>query len=306
MVLPFALFVIVMLAYAPDAFVFDVQFTLSRLGAIPLKDQLPNVALNYTVLISQDFWMLAGVIGLFLLRPARFQRLSLILFFVPLVLLGRTAALYSLSFYYMIALLPLVAVGAASLVYYGTPYVFRAVESAFTPFSQTRQVMSLQHPLARIGAGLAVLLVVASPLLTSTALMVNQVPTRWNTAIDPFLLNADDARQAAEYVNQHTDADDLVIGSPPVGWLFEAHAADFQMAVAATGEGTVHFPPDVPSERFAFDAHYEQACFVVVDNLWRNWGAVHIPGVLRMLSEVETWPLAFEVGSIQVYRNPRL
>jgi hypothetical protein len=148
--------------------------------------------------------------------------------------------------------------------------------------------------------------VVASPLLTSTALIVNQVQTRWTTVIDPFLVDANDARQAAEYVNQHTRADDLVIGSPPVAWLFEAHAADFQMAVAATGEGTVHFPPDVPSDRFAFDARYEQARFVVVDNLWRNWGAVHIPGVLRMLREVETWPLAFERGTIQVYLNPRL
>jgi hypothetical protein len=160
MALPFALFVFVMLAYAPDAFLFDAQFTLARLGAISLKDQLPNVALNYTVLISQDFWMLAGVIGLFLLRPARFQRLSLLLFFVSLVSLGRTAALYSLSFYYMIALLPLVALGAASLVYYGTPYVFRGVyislESVSTPFSRTRNIMSLQHPLAKLGAGLAV------------------------------------------------------------------------------------------------------------------------------------------------------
>ncbi len=134
--------------------------------------------------------------------------------------------------------------------------------------------------------------------------MVNQVETRWSTAIDPFLMVAEDARAAAEYVNQHTSVDDVVIGSPPVAWLFTANAADFQMAVAATGEGTVHFPPDMPAERFAFDARYEGARFVVVDNLWWNWGAVHIPGVLRMLRAVETWPVAFEAGTIVVYENP--
>ncbi len=308
MALPFGVYIAVMLASAPQAFLFDVQFTLARLGAIPLVDQLPNVALNYTVLISQDFWMLAGVIGLFLIRPARLQRLSLLLFLLPLILLGRTAALYSLSFYYMIALLPLVALGAGALVRYGAPDVFRAVctglEALFA--SRTRRAVSLQRRLARVGAGGVVLLVVGSPLLTSTALMVNQIDSHWSTAIEPFLINAADAREAAEYVNRRTSAGDVVIGSPPVAWLFDAQAADFQMAVAATGEGTVHFPPDVPAARFAFDPRYTGARFVVVDNLWRNWGAVHIPGVLRMLREVESWPRVFEAGAIEVYRNPDL
>jgi 4-amino-4-deoxy-L-arabinose transferase-like glycosyltransferase len=308
MALPFTVYIAVMFASAPQAFLFDVQFTLSRLGAIPLEVQLPNVALNYTVLISQDFWMLAGVIGLFLLRPARLQQLSLLLFLLPLVLLGRTAALYSLSFYYMIALLPLVALGAAALARYGAPYAFRAVcaslELVFAGW--TRHGVSLQPWLARVGAGGVVLLVIVSPLLISTALMVNQINTHWNTAIEPFLIKADDARQAAAYVNSRTNANDVVIGSPPVAWLFDAQAADFQMAVAATGEGTVHVPPDVPADRFAFDPRYTGASFVVVDNLWRNWGAVHIPGVLRMLREVEEWPLAFEAGAVQVYRNPDL
>jgi 4-amino-4-deoxy-L-arabinose transferase-like glycosyltransferase len=295
MALPFGLYSLWMLASAPRAFLFDLQFTFARLGAIPLKDQLPNVALNYTVLISQDFWMLSGVIGLFLLRPARGQRLSLLVFLLPLVLLGRTAALYSLSFYYMIALLPLVALGAAALARYGAPYVFCIVCAGLE---------AAQRPLAIIGAGLVPLLVVVAPLLTSTALLVGQVTGYWNTAIEPFLIDADDARQAAEYVNARTSADDVVIGSPPLAWLFEANAADFQMAVAATGESTVHFPPDVPADRFAFDPRYTRARFVVVDNLWRNWGAVHIPGVLRMLREVEAWPLVFEAGAIQVYRNP--
>jgi hypothetical protein len=310
MALPFGVYVAVMLTRAPEAFRFDMQFTLSRLGVIALHDQLPNVALNYTVLISQDFWMLAGVIGLFALRPARLQRLSLLLLLLPLVLLGRTAALYSLSFYYMIALLPLVALGAAALVRAGSLYVFcvvlEAVESVFARNLSrwTRQAVFLQRALPMIGGGLTVLLVVVSPLLTSTALMVNQINTYWNTAIEPFLVNGEDARQVAAYVNARTGPGDVVIGSPPVAWLFEGHAADFQMAVAATGEGTVHFPPDVPADRFAFDPRYTGARFVVVDNLWRNWGAVHIPGVLRMLREVETWPLAFEAGAIQVYLNP--
>jgi 4-amino-4-deoxy-L-arabinose transferase-like glycosyltransferase len=308
MALPFGLYAGVMLARMPQVFWFDAGFVFSRLGTIPLLGQLPNVALNYTVLLSQDFWVLSGVVGLFLLRPARLQRLSLLLFLLPLVILGRTAALYSLSFYYMIPLLPLVALGAAALVRYGTPYVFGVVyeslEAVLGELKRTRYIVSLQRLIVPAGAGLVVLLVVVSPLLTSTALMFDHVVNHWQTAIDPFLITPDDARQAADYVNSRVSAEDVVIASPTLAWMFHANAADFQMAVAATGEGTVHFPPDIPPERLAFDPRYEGARFVVVDNLWRNWGAVHIPGVLRMLRDVETWPLAFEAGSIQVYENP--
>ena len=57
-------------------------------------------------------------------------------------------------------------------------------------------------------------------------------------------------------------------------------------------------------DRFAFNPDYTRARFVIVDNLWRNWGAVHVPLALAMLHDVETWPLAFEAGAIQVYSNP--
>jgi hypothetical protein len=336
MALPFGLYAGAMLATMPQVFWFDAGFVLSRLGTIPLLGQLPNVALNYTVLLSQDFWMLSGMVGLFLLRPARIQRLFLLLFLLPLVILGRTAALYSLSFYYMIPLLPLVALGVGSLVRYGMPYVFRVVcgslEAVFSPlldptslrghsspfespeFKEREKAPSARYFKGRLwggfammaGAGLAVLLVVISPLLTSTVLMLDHVVNHWQTAIDPFLITPDDARQAADYVNSRVSAEEVVIASPTLAWMFHANAADFQMAVAATGEGTVHFPPDIPPERFAFDPRYSGARFVIVDNLWRNWGAVHIPGVLRMLRDVETWPLVFEAGSIQVYENPAM
>ncbi len=31
---------------------------------------------------------------------------------------------------------------------------------------------------------------------------------------------------------------------------------------------------------------------------------IHVPGVAEMLREIETWPMAFEVCAIAVYRNP--
>jgi hypothetical protein len=42
----------------------------------------------------------------------------------------------------------------------------------------------------------------------------------------------------------------------------------------------------------------------VVDNLTRNWGVVHMPGLGALLREVEQWPLVFQAGEIIVYQRP--
>jgi 4-amino-4-deoxy-L-arabinose transferase-like glycosyltransferase len=302
--LPFSLYAVWMLASVGEVFWFDLRFTLTRLSSLSLPDQIGNIALNYTTLISQDFWLLAGVIGLWLVNPARLKALVLLLFWFPLVIMGRSVALYSLSFYYMLPLLPLVALGVAALVRCGTPYLWTNAWGGL--LQAARATTSAYLMLVAIGAtGLALLLMVVSPFLTTFTLLNAQVRSHYQTAIDPFLLSPDDARRAADYVNTHSRPADLVIASPPMGWQFRAQTADFQMAVAYTGDDTPHLPGTLPHSRFAFDPTYTHAHFVVVDNLWRNWGAVHIPGALAMLRAVETgWPRVFESGAVQVYRNP--
>ena len=121
--LPFGLYVIVMLIGAPAAFWFDARFVLSRLNQLPLDRQLATLAQNAAVLARQDAWMWLGLIGLAVLDRRRFRGIALALFLIPIVLLGRTTALFSLSFYYLIPLLPLVALGVASLIRYGMPLV---------------------------------------------------------------------------------------------------------------------------------------------------------------------------------------
>jgi 4-amino-4-deoxy-L-arabinose transferase-like glycosyltransferase len=313
LLLPFGVYAIVMLANAPQAFCFDVRFTLSRLGALPPLAQVKTLALNYTVLVSQDFWIALGIVGLFLLRPARLQRLSLLLFLLPIVVLGRTAALYSLSSYYVIPLLPFVSLGMAVVVERGVRYAARAVSGGLLALfagwgwrPQRPTGRRLRDTSVAVGANLIVSLLLATPFLTSTLATVGQVRGRFSTQIDPFLIDPAHARQTAEFVNARVDPDDVVIASPGLAWLLRANAADFQMAVAATGRETAMLPGDVPVERFAFDPRYTRARFVVVDNLWRNWAVWDIAGVAEMLDQVEGWPLVFQAGEIRVYANPDL
>jgi len=298
-VVPFGVYAGVMFLTVPDAFLFDLGFTFGRLNSLSPIGQIANVALNYSTLLSQDFWILAGVIGLFLLRPTHLRLAGLALFWIPLLLMGRTVALHSLSAYYMIPLLPLIALGAAGLLWYGIPHGYRSLCDALANQLQGRHVHGV-----RIVAGVLVLGVVAIPLLTSLKLTVDGVQTQLRTAIDPFLVNPADAHAAAEYLNTNADEQDVVIASPAVGWQFRANTADFQMAVAANGEDAPHLPGNIPPERWVFDPRLENADWAVVDNLWRNWGGVHIPGVARMLQTVESWLLVFEAGVIRIYQNP--
>jgi hypothetical protein len=96
----------------------------------------------------------------------------------------------------------------------------------------------------------------------------------------------------------------LVVVSPTISWLIHARTADFQMALAAAKQATIHLPGDIPPARFVYDARFDQARYVIIDNLWRTWGAFNIPGVAQMIRQAEGWPVVFEAGQIRVYRNP--
>lgn len=76
------------------------------------------------------------------------------------------------------------------------------------------------------------------------------------------------------------------------------------MAVAATGLNTPHLPGDLPRDRWAYDPRLNEALYVVVDNLWRNWAISDVPGVAEMLQTVQGWEAVFQSGEIVVYRNP--
>jgi hypothetical protein len=309
--LPFGLYAAVMLATAPQAFLFDLNFTLFRLSKLSLPAQVGTLVTNYATLVFQDAWIALGLVGLFLLRPIRLRRLSLSLFLFPILILGRTTALYSLGFYYMIPLLPLVGLGVAALLRYGVPDVWRTIYNSVAAISpdctnpQSRAILRAHMRLGnRAVITIAILsLVIAFPFVISLAFTVGHVHDGFPTQIDPFLIDPTQARQTAEFVSSHAAPDDTVIASPTLAWMIEANVADVQMATVVTGYPAPDLP-DIPADRFAFDPHYGQARFVIVDNLWHNWGVWNVPGVPDALHEVETWPLAFAAGEIEVYENP--
>jgi hypothetical protein len=284
--LPFAVYAGSQSLVAPERFWFDLSYTFGRLGGVPPAEQLRTLAGNYMTLL-EDGWWLAGLAGLFLL-PRRLRGLALLFLLVPIAVVGRSEALYGLSAYYVIPLLPLVALGTGGLVRYGAVAVARRLEG---------------H-IPRTAAVAVTAVLVGAPLLTSAWLSGQRVAGRIPTAIDPFLVAGPEARAAAAFVNGELEPGELVLASPAVAWLIEGEAADFQMAVAVTGQATPHLPANLPAERWAFDPSFNRARFVIVDDLWRNWAAVHVPGVKEMLVEVETWDLQLAGERVRTYERP--
>ena len=289
--LPFGIYATIMLLTVPQAFLFDLHFVLSRVNQLAFEQQVATLWQNVMTLAAQDAWLIVGVIGLAMLRPPRLRWIALAFFMIPFVLLGRTTALFSLSFYYLIPLLPLVALGAASLIRFGVTWSGRAL---------ARRIHSPQADWAKLLIAAPIVVV----LLISTSGLVRQVREGFHTSIDGFLLDPSTAREAAEFVNQHVTAHDLIVASPTLAWMLQAQVVDMQMPIAYQGRATPHLPGNIPAERWAIDPSVKRARYVIVDNLWRNWAMPNVPGVAEMLRAVETWPRVHQVGEIAIYQNP--
>lgn len=307
--LPFTIYASTIMWHNPAVFWFDARYTFFLVTKLSWEQQLDTLATNLAMLSWQHSWICLGMLGLFWLRPRRFQWLVLLLFWTPLLVLGRTVALFNLSFYYLIPLLPFIALGVATLLYQGGPLVWRTIYVSLLLATKPlawRRTKRLRRQFLSLTATLMTIALMVTPFLMGLRWLEHDVRHELPTDIKPFLLNPADSRQVAAFVNQRVAADELVIASPGLAWLIQSNVADFQMSAAAVGRETVHLPANVPAERFLFNPHYRQAKFVVVDNLWRNWAMWNIAGVPEMLDDLQaSWPRIFQAGDIEVYCNPK-
>jgi len=290
--LPLAIYAGVMLIIVSGAFLFDLSYTLTRVGRQTLWAQITTLALNIVTLLS-NVWLTLGLVGLVTLRERTLRGLSLLLL-LPVLVVGRSVALHGLSFYYMIPFLPLLALGMAALIRAGIPLIAELISESTQRLVQHRLTMFVCMVLASVAAAL--------PFVMFTLLTIQNVRHGWTTNIDPFLVSIADAKAVADYVNAQTQPGDVVIASPAVAWLIDADTADFQMVAAYDGQATPHLPGDVPTDRWTFEAGIEAADYVIIDNLWRNWAALHIPLAFDvMVLADEDWELLFSSGEVAVY-----
>jgi hypothetical protein len=290
LVLPFALYVSGMLLSAPAAFLADLAFAAGRLRGADPAAQLSLLAENLWTLLSQDAWLALGLVGLFALKPPRLRALALLWFWAPFVLIGRTVPMFSLSYYYLIPLLPLAMLGLAA----GLHRLWLAART-----------LAHRHPMLGLASRLAIVLVASIAVVQAIRLDFESALGYRAPEIAHVLVAPADAQTAAQFVNARAAPGNLTIASPAIAWLIGGNAADFQMSLAYTGHATPHIPATLPRERYAFDPSFEQARFVVVDGLWRTWGVTNVGGLADALDELERgWKLVWQAGVVSVYERP--
>lgn len=291
-ILPLGLFAGWQWLTVPEAFVFDWAFTFSRLGGRSPAGQLHLLLDNSTTLLSQDSWLALGLVGLFFLR-GRLKTLALLFFLVPIALQGRTVALHSLSFYYMIPVLPFITIGLAALLRYGIPALLEGINAFLAPSPYPYW----SQPIAKV----ITIALVALPFVYTAYLTSGRVNNTYHTIIDPFLINPQDAQAVADWLNPRLQADDVVIASPAQAWLLDGQVADFQMMMAYPGRETPHLPSNIPHNRFAFNPSPENATYVIIDPLWHNWAIHHIPDLTEFVQTTTSDTPIYETPTIQVY-----
>lgn len=309
---PFGLYAVSMLLADPAAFAFDLKFIITRLGAVEWWAQIPLVAYNLGTLAISDPWWLPATIGLLLLRPPRWRALLLTMLFVPLALLGRSSGIAGLRRYSISPLSPFIALGVANLLAIGLPWILRwgqeTLAHAFSRVSwlgHTSTARWLRDRLIALGTAAAAFGLALTPVLISTFSLFAQVRGDFRPENDWAYLPPEVAAAAAATVNRLAEPSELVLASPALAWALKMPAADFQQALAFAGQPSIDFPANVPRDRFAFVASFDQASFVVVDRIWREWGAVHLDSVADMLEQIKGWPIVWEREGIAIHVRER-
>lgn len=305
MALPFGIYAGINLINHPSAFLFDLNFTLNRLGGIPITRQLNTIAENFTMLLSTDLWFPLGIAGIFLIRPLSLRVVSACLVLLPIVIIGRTVAMFHLSLYYMSPLFPLIILGIASITW-GGGWI---INSLMMMFREMRFIHPLPKQLHLFVAGIITCSLIGAPLFFIMQHTINGINTRIQTAIDPFLVDSADGEAIIHFFQSQNTDDTLILASPSIGWALElytsANIADWQMHVAYIGYDAIHLPHNVPPERYAFIPTLDHADYVVIDAIWRNWGNVHIPQAVVLYHTIMTeWELVYHAGTLEVYARP--
>lgn len=308
----FGLYSGVMLSRAPEAFCFDLSFTVSRFSAgLPL--QIAQLTWYYKELLEFNFWFPLGLVGYFLIQDTARRRYFTYYFLFSLFFVIRSTPVTGQGFYLLLPLLPLVSFGVAVFMVQAFRFTFAMFKADFEALWSHLETRWLKRSgyepiwrprLKAIAVSLLLIFIVVTPLLA--VLGEDFFSVYWTILDQPegVTRSVEDAETLITFLNQRLTHDDIVLTSPQIGWALNARVADFQQSVAYVGGDTIHFPSDVPRNRFLYDITPENADYVVVDDLWRGWAARNIEAVREMLETVQTWSVIYEAGEYQVYQNP--
>jgi 4-amino-4-deoxy-L-arabinose transferase-like glycosyltransferase len=309
MLAPALIYLAILAHVAPTALSQDLALTFTR-SSDTVFGQFFNLVSGYAIWFDWTPWIVLGVVGLFLIPVRRVRLLTLLIFFGTAFSTMRLfAGGFDLSYHHYLGLLPFVALGAAQ-------FLARAYRLLVVQFRADLDALGRSH-LPRFH-----LPTFAQRTLSRVAMfMVLLAPLVWLTAWDYYLTASPEAPRATsldsvsvtktadaiavtDFVNGRVSGGEVVLASPTIAWRISGNVADFQQALAYEGLTTENYGAGLPRDRFAFNPSFENATFIVLDNLWRGWASETMPPLKGYIAQVEKWPLVMHQGEFDIYRNP--
>ncbi|HEY8324955.1 MAG TPA: glycosyltransferase family 39 protein [Ktedonobacterales bacterium] len=325
-----ALGLLVCLLASPGVFIADVFSTGGRAaGGNPIVAGI-LLLFNYQRLATYDAWLTLGLVGLFLVRPARTRNLLL----GALALLGLAilkVRTLGPSFHTAMPLLPLLGLGAGVALVAGTGRLFAWAGEWLAPLDRWLDALAARRAgataeaaaphdgrtlLSRILMALLVFVVIGSPVALAGASDAVGLAGTLTTPQDSLLATPADAQATIQFMLAHAQRGDLVLASPQLAWAFDqpvdaqgrplgVAGADIVQTVAYGGHAAAFYPAGLPRNRWAYDIAPSAARFVIVDDLVRQLAAPdQLPALAPILKQVERWHVVFRRGQYTVYERP--
>ena len=123
---------------------------------------------------------------------------------------------------------------------------------------------------------------------------------------DPWVVHSiNDIKETADWVNQHTQPEDLVICHWNIGWLLRCQNADPLMSVAWEGLPTFTYEHGLSKERFRYSADIRKAKFFVLTDIDHIWTLAQ-PNVNAVVNERNLlgWQPVYKSGNCLVLAPP--
>jgi len=289
-------------------FAFTIAFVYSQFGDWVLDDlsALKEMYSRYTnenssgikvinnlfYFFAQDWTHLAILISIPLCLNHKSYKI-VITGIVVLFFLVKNRQNLPLFYYQALAILPiliaLLAVGSARLIIFLRSFLFRQQDLRFFGKFFFRWF--------------PVCLAVAIGVINLPSIANEKLPIK----IHPWVVQSSkDYEAAANWLNQRTNPEDIVIAHWNLAWLLKAKTADILMVTSWNGfSAGDFFRTPIPRERFLYPADLDQSVFFVVTELDEIW-AFREGQVKAFLSgsRLNEWPLVFQAGRVRIFKNP--
>ena len=244
---------------------------------------------NFRYFFTHDGFQLGALLGgLLCLTRRRLRKIGVFLFVVAVLLLQNRQNI-PLFYYQAVTLLPIMAMASAGGI------------AVLLLWMRRQRTASRWIRLAGAAAFLIPLLLFVRILPAASSGKLVSRNDVWVTQ------NPREVEQAAAWLNERLQPDDLVVCSANIGWMLRCKKADFVQATAWAGHPTFTFDPPPKHARFRHPADVGQARYVVIGDIDQRWTFAQ-PNVSLIADRLqkENWRIVWQGPFYLIVENPRL